>query len=198
MSVIVAIKHEGKVYIGADSQCTKGGTRRTLSNPNNYKIWQVQGAANCIMGHVGVVRDANIIRVAEDLIPEIYQLKDQVDFKLMVRRVVPFIQQELEEYKAIDKSSRLHMDSSFILAYKDKLFTISSNGTVIEVDDYCAIGSGESEALGSLLSTESLNPMDRIKTAIKASAANDIYVDYPIVIGDTSTDTFKVFYEKDL
>ena len=49
MSVVVAIKENGKVTIGADSQCTRGGTRRTLSNPNNYKVWRVLDAENCIM-----------------------------------------------------------------------------------------------------------------------------------------------------
>ena len=38
MSVVVAIKENGKITIGADSQCTRGGTRRTLSNPTNYKV----------------------------------------------------------------------------------------------------------------------------------------------------------------
>ena len=41
MSVVVAIKEGKKIYIGADSQVTKGGTRATLKNPNNYKIWKV-------------------------------------------------------------------------------------------------------------------------------------------------------------
>ena len=31
MSVVVAIKENGKVYIGADSQVTKGGTRTTTN-----------------------------------------------------------------------------------------------------------------------------------------------------------------------
>ena len=43
MSVVVAIKEGDKVFIGADSQVTKGGTRTTLKNPNNYKIWKVDG-----------------------------------------------------------------------------------------------------------------------------------------------------------
>ena len=38
MSVVVAIKKNGKVLMGADSQVTSGGTRTSLSNPNNYKI----------------------------------------------------------------------------------------------------------------------------------------------------------------
>ena len=199
MSVVVAIKENGKIMMGADSQCTKGGTRRSLSNPNNYKIWKVLDSENCLLGHVGLVREANVIRVARDLIPEMAQLKDKVDFSFVVKRLVPTMFEELEEYRVIKKGDTPpEFDSSFLFAYKDKLFYISGNGTVIEIDDYCAIGSGECEAIGSLLSTEGESPEERIKKAIKASAANDIYVDYPIVITDTESTEFKVFYEKDL
>ena len=199
MSVVVAIKENGKIMMGADSQCTKGGTRRSLSNPNNYKIWKVLDSENCLLGHVGLVREANVIRVARDLVPEMAQIKDKVDFSFVVKRLVPTMFEELEEYRVIKKGDNPpEFESSFLFAYKDKLFYISGNGTVIEIDDYCAIGSGECEAIGSLLSTVGESPEERIKKAIKASAANDIYVDYPIVITDTESTEFKVFYEKDL
>ena len=199
MSVVVAIKENGKVTIGADSQCTRGGTRRTLSNPNNYKVWKVLDAENCLFAQVGLVREANIIRVARDLVPEMAQLKDKVDFSFVVKRLVPRMFEELEEYRAIKKGDTPpEFESSFLFAYKDKLFYISGNATVIEIDDYVAIGSGECEAIGSLLSTEGEPCEDRIKKAIKASAASDIYVDYPIVITDTESTEFQVFYEKDL
>ncbi len=199
MSVVVAIKENGRVTIGADSQVTKGGTRRTLSNPNNYKVWRVLGTENCMMAHVGLVREANVIRVARGLIPELAQLKDEIDFSFVVQHLVPALFEELTEYRVIKSGSEPpHFDSSFIFAYKDKLFYISGNGTVIEVDDYCAIGSGECEAIGSLLSTEGEPCEERIKKAIKASAANDIYVDYPIIMTDTESAEFKVYYEQDL
>ena len=199
MSVVVAIKENGKVTIGADSQCTRGGTRRTLSNPNNYKVWKVLDAENCLFAQVGLVREANIIRVARDLVPEMAQLKDRVDFSFVVKRLIPAMFEELEEYRALKKGDTPpEFDSSFLFAYKDKLFYISGNATVIEIDDYVAIGSGECEAIGSLLSTEGEKCEERIKKAIKASAASDIYVDYPIVIADTEKTEFKVFYEKDL
>ena len=199
MSVVVAIKENGKVTIGADSQCTRGGTRRTLSNPNNYKVWKVLDAENCLFAQVGLVREANIIRVARDLVPEMAQLKDRVDFSFVVKRLVPRMFEELEEYRAIKRGDTPpEFESSYIFAYKDKLFYISGNATVIEIDDYVAIGSGECEAIGSLLSTEGEPCEERIKKAIKASAASDIYVDYPIVITDTEGCEFKVFYEKDL
>ena len=199
MSVVVAIKENGRVTIGADSQVTKGGTRRTLSNPNNYKVWRVLGTENCMMAHVGLVREANVIRVARGLVPELAQLKDEIDFSFVVKHLVPALFAELEEYRVIKGGSEPpRFESSFIFAYKDKLFYISGNGTVIEVDDYCAIGSGECEAIGSLLSTEGEPCEERIKKAIKASAANDIYVDYPIVMTDTESTEFKVYYEQDI
>ena len=67
---------------------------------------------------------------------------------------------------------------------------------MIEIDDYVAIGSGSQEAIGSLLSTEGQNPRKRIVKAIKASAASDIYVDYPIILTDTGEMNFEVVTEK--
>ena len=201
MSVVVAIKENGKVTIGADSQCTRGGTRRTLSNPNNYKIWTLRDADNCLMGSVGTLRVNNVIKVADDLIPEIVDIKKTVDFRFVVRHFVPRIMDELDDYKVLGKAKddAPNMAASFLLAYHDRLYSIDHYGSVIEVDDFCAIGSGSCEALGSLLSSVGIDdPAERIKMAIKASAAHDIYVDYPIVISNTKDTEYKVYYEKDL
>lgn len=199
MSVVVAIKENGKIYIGADSQCTRGGTRRTLSNANNYKIWRVPDTEHCLMAHVGLVREANVARVARDLVPEIYRLKGLVDFSFVVKHLIPRLFDEFEENRILRNEDGLPVfDSSFLFAYEDKLFYISKNATVLEIDDFCAIGSGECEAIGSLLSTEGEPCEERIKKAIKASAASDIYVDYPIIIANTEENLFKVYYEKDI
>ena len=199
MSVVVAIKENGKVYIGADSQCTRGSTRRTLSNANNYKIWRVPDTEHCLMAHVGLIREANVARVARDLVPEICQIKGLVDFSFVVKHLIPRLFNEFEENRILRKDEDVPVfESSFLFAYEDKLFYISKNATVLEIDDYCAIGSGECEAIGSLLSTEGESCEKRIKKAIKASAASDIYVDYPIIIADTRETTFNVYYEKDM
>jgi ATP-dependent protease HslVU (ClpYQ) peptidase subunit len=201
MSVVVAIKKDGIIYMGADSQVSRGGTRTTLSNPNNYKIWALRDVDNCLMGAVGTLRANNIIKVADDLIPEIVDIKQAVSFRFVVKHLVPRMFDELDEYKVLtkDNDDTVHMDASFLLAYHDRLYSIDRYGSVIEVDDFCAIGSGANEALGSLLSTiDEKDPVERIKTAIKASAAHDLYVDYPIVISNTEDTEFKVYYEKDL
>lgn len=194
MSVVVAIKKDGKVYMGADSQVTKGGTRLSLSNPNNYKIWKVRGTDNCLMASVGNLRDACVVRVMGGLVREIDAIKDEIDFEYVVCRIVPLIKEELKDYGYLKKDDVFNgFDSSYLFAYKDKLFFINSDGSVIEIDDCIAIGSGSTEAIGSLLTTSvEENPNERIIKAIKSSATHDIYVDYPIVLIDTETNEFSI------
>jgi ATP-dependent protease HslVU (ClpYQ) peptidase subunit len=200
MSVIVAIKRDNKVYMGADSQVTKGGSRRSLSNQNNYKIWKVKNVDHCLIGHVGNFRDACVIRIMKNLIDEIDVIKDNVNFEYVVDRILPTIINELKRHHYINSDTKFdEMDSWFLFAYKDKLFIISNEGSVIEIDDCIAIGSGEGEAIGSLLTTNTDdNPIERIIKAIKSSVAHDIYVNYPIIITDTDKTEFKTINQDSL
>ena len=196
MSVVVAIKENGNVYIGADSQSTKGSTRITLRNPNNYKIWKVINSNNTLMASVGSARDANVIRVVPGIVDDYDEFYNRVDYKFVVKYVAPNIVKELKKAGFLKNDDYLEfMDSAYLFAYRDKLFLIDRDLCVLEIDDYVAIGSGSSEAIGSLLSTEGEDPRTRIIKAIKASAANDIYVDYPIIITDTNTTEFEIITE---
>ena len=198
MSVVVAIKEKDRIYIGADSQVTKGGTRTTLKNPNNYKVWKVDGSDNCLMGHVGNLRDSNVIRLMRNVVDSYDEFYRRVDYRFVVNYLVPEIVKNLKDAQYIKVTDNFidYIDSSFLFAYKDLLFHINSDLAVIEVDDYIAIGSGANEAIGSLHSTVGQDPVRRIIKAIKSSVANDIYVDYPIIISDTETTEFEVITEK--
>ena len=197
MSVVCAIKENGKVYIGSDSQCTSRGSRTSLSNPNNYKIWKYDGVDNCMFAHVGAVREGQIIKVEDDLVDDLDVLYDRINFKFVIKNLIPRIATALERYSC-KKPEENGMDSSLFFAYNDKLYAINNDFCVLDIDDYCAIGSGSPEAKGSLMSTVGEDPEIRIIKAIKASAANDIYVDYPIILTNTEDCTFKVIFEDDL
>ena len=197
MSVVVAIKENGKVFIGADSQVTKGGTRTTLKNENNYKVWRVPNAPHCLMAQVGNLRDANVVRLMQDLVTDYNIYRGHISFDFVVKKVVPDIVEELTRFGYLkDGKNSEYLDSSFLFAYKDQLWMIGQDRSVIEIEDYIAIGSGADQAIGSLLSTENENARDRIIKAIKASAAADIYVDYPIILTDTKSGEFDVITEK--
>lgn len=197
MSVIVAIKENDKIYIGCDSQATKGGTRTTLKNKNNYKVWKVIGVDNCLMASVGALRDACVIRTMDNLITEYNIYKKQICYSFVVNRIIPDIIERLQDVHYLKKSDVFEcMDSSYLFAYENKLYYIGCDGSVVEVDDCVAIGSGKNEAIGSLLTSIGQDPEERIIKAIKASATSDIYVDYPIIITDTENTEFKIINEK--
>ena len=199
MSVVVAIKEGKKIYIGADSQSTSGSTRFTLRNPNNYKIWKVIDSNNCLMACVGNKRDANVVRLIPDIVDEFDEFSKRVNYKFVVKYVVPTIVRELKKAGFIKDENYIEcLNSAFLFAYKDKLFLINNDLCVLEIDDYVSIGSGAPEAIRSLLSTEGEEARTRIIKAIKASAANDIYVDYPIVLSDTETTKFEIIAEDTL
>lgn len=199
MSVVVAIKKDGVVYLGADSQATRGGTRSSLSNPNNFKIWKVDGVDNCLMGHVGNLRDACVIRVMDNLVRDVDVIRGCIDFNYVVKRIAPCIIDELRSYSYLKDGLFEGMDSKFLFAFKDQLFVINSDGAVIEIDDCIAVGSGESESIGSLVTTTNEeNPKSRIIKAIKASATHDLYVDYPIVLVDTKDGEFDIVSESNV
>ena len=85
------------------------------------------------------------------------------------------------------------MSSRFLFAYKHLLYMIGAYASVIEIDDYIAIGYGESKAIGSLSTSQNEeNQTSRTIKAIKASASNNIHVDYPIIISDTNSTEFKI------
>lgn len=199
MSVVVAIKKDGVVYIGADSQVTRGKVKLSLTNKNNYKIWKVNGTDNCLMAHVGAIRDACVIRTMEGLVRDIDVFRNYVDYQYVVERILPLIIERLEEYRFVKKNEKMDtLDSSFLFAFEDKLFLINYDCTVFEVDDCIAIGSGESEAFGSLMATKDMDDVEqRIKKAIFVSATHDIYVQEPIVIANTQSKEFKVFSHLD-
>lgn len=198
MSLVVAIKENNEVYIGADSQVSRGDTKLTINNPNNFKVWKVKNVDNCLMAHTGNVRDANVIRLMDNLVNDYLIMTNNINFEFVVKSLVPDIIFELKKYGYVkDEQYFNSMDSRFIFAYKDSLFSIGFDGSVVEVDDFVAIGSGENEAIGSLLTTIGEEPKSRIIKAINASTKSNIYVNYPIVLSNTKTTEYEIVQKKD-
>lgn len=191
MSVIVGIKKDNKVYLACDSQVTIGPQKAYLHSPNNYKIWKVKNSQNCLMAGVGKCRDICVVRLIDDFIDELAEIHDKIDYEYVVRYIVPHMFEVLREMKYI-KEDDSSMDSSYLFAYKDKLFHILSDGCVFEVTDEIAIGSGEQNALGSLDSSKNVKDVNkRLIDAVNAACNHDLYVSGNIVISDTKMCKFR-------
>ena len=186
MSVIVGIVHEGVVYIGSDSQVTKGGTKKNYLHANNRKVWHPDGRDHLLMGSAGLLKGINVVKSINGLIDQATLSEGTLNYNYVVKNVSKKIMDHMEEVKLIEsKDYNPKMLNEFLFANKDELFMIGTDGSVLQIDDFTAIGSGAIEAIGSLLSTEKEEPRTRIIKAIEAAIQNDIYVGYPIVIMST-------------
>lgn len=188
MSVVVAIKENGVTYMAADTQVSFGDSKRHLKSDSLQKVWAVTDTPNCIMGGVGLARDLNLIRYCtSELIPEASVLKNEINVGTIMLNTVPAIFESIRTYTQLvtgcDKD--IPISSEFLLAYKDKIFDIAPDGTVEEVEDYIAIGSGADAALGSLKHTIDEPIYDRLIKALDAASESNLYVSEPYVCMDT-------------
>lgn len=198
MSVIVGIIHDGVVYIGSDSQMTKGGTKKSYNHPNNRKIWHPDGREHLLMGSAGLLKGINVIKSINGLIDQRTLSEITLNYNYVVKNVARRIMDSMEEVKLIDsKDYNPKMLNEFLFANNDELYMIGTDGSVLQIDDFSAIGSGAIEAIGSLLSTEKDEPKTRIIRAIEAAIQNDIYVGYPIVIMNTKDQHVDIIQEKE-
>lgn len=192
MSVVVAYKDidRDRVIVGCDSQVTRGGYKSTLQNKNNWKIFKPMDNENLIIGVVGDLRDINLLSLEKNLIDELTIIKGEVDFKYIVKTIVPKIFKILIDNKRIKIKDGVvdDMCSSVLFVYKNKIYGIYSDGAVIEYEDFCALGSGEQLAYGSLNSYNGSDAQDAVVDAIKSSIKNDLYVKYPIILMNTLDD----------
>lgn len=186
MSVVVAIKDNDKIWVGCDSQVTAGYTKSTLKS--QMKIWRVSDDDELIMGLVGDLRDANILSTAEEWIEELPKLKNEVNFKYIVRKIVPRIFRELNTFGRMRQKDNIQsIESGVIFAYKDNAFQIDSDGCVNEIDDVLIMGSGNRLCLGAWnrLKDKDVPAKDKLIEVIKSACESDLYVNYPIIIMNT-------------
>lgn len=188
MSVVIAIKENGVTYMAADTQISFGDSKRHLKSDSLQKVWAVTDTPNCIMGGVGLARDLNLIRYCtSELIPEASVLKNEINVGTIMLNTVPTIFESIRNYTQLVTGSDtdIPINSEFVLAYKDKIFDIAPDGTVEEVEDYIAIGSGADAALGSLKHTTDEPVYDRLIKALDAASESNLYVSEPYVCMDT-------------
>jgi len=189
MSVVVAIKDNDKIWVGCDSQVTRGYSIKSTLSSSQRKIWRASDEDELVMGLVGSLRDLNILSTAEEWIEELSKLKNEIDFKYIVRKVVPKIFKELNSFGRMKiKDNIWFIDSNVTFAYKDNAYRINGDGSVTEIDDILADGSGYELCLGTwngLKDNKEMSIKDKLVQVIKSACESDLYVNYPIIIMNT-------------
>ena len=187
-------KTNGMTYMGCDS-CISTGSTKAIMNEGKKKVFKLKDVNNAILGFSGDVRDMNILEYATGLIDK--RDEPDIDEEYVVTKFVPNLINIIEKNDRCRTSNgQKEMESYFLLAYKEKMWRISSDYSVTSFsDDYDAIGSGTYHALGSMATTEGLGmtPVRRIHKALQVASKFVPSVAPPFHIINTKNDVITSF-----
>lgn len=167
MTCIVALEHNGDVFVGADSAGIAGWDLCTRAD---QKVFINE---DFIMGFCGSFRLGQLLRYS--FTPPDRSCKQEDDMAYMVNDFVDAVRALLKD-KGLMKTDGSDADdmieSSFIVGYRGKIYTVESDFQVgMHTKPYFAVGAGAQIALGSLHSTESeSDPQKRLITALEAAS----------------------------
>lgn len=169
-TTVVAVKHNGKVAIGADGQATLGNT---VAKSNVKKIRKLRDG-EVVTGFAGSTADA-------------FTLLERFEEKLnaysgnMKRAAI-----ELAKDWRMDRYLR-KLEAMMIVASKEEILVISGTGDVIEPDnDIATIGSGSMYAQAAAVAlkkhSSELNATQIVEESLHIAADICIYTNHNLVV----------------
>lgn len=162
MTCIVAVKHEGKLYFGADSYLSDSGFAYPMKDHKFFR------KGPFLIGYCNSVRAGKVFQYeAEFPDPDYSNLPRYMNTEFTAV-LTDLAQRHNFE---LDETLELNDVADLIVGIDGRLFEVQSHVQAIEwPTDYMAIGSGARPALGSLHSTKHLPPTQRTKLALEAAA----------------------------
>lgn len=191
MSLIIAVKHDDRVVMMADSY-SSGGSYRTILNPeSNAKIVIMND--DVLVGGAG--RAFSIDTVTSH--PEWFDTKGApLDAKFLITSVVPKMYEELSKNRLLKEEKEgapaPSVEARFIVAQNDRIFKISRDFSVREMDTVAFIGCTSEFAFTWLEDDISEDNMLRV---LRLSAKHNSGVGAPFVRVDTVNKKIEVVEE---
>ena len=175
------------VYIGADSL---GSSSWNQALYKNKKVFKAKDNKNILMAISGAYKLQNFLSVEENLIEEIKELKNEVDFEHMVKYVSPKIMNLSKQYNCVTVTNgRTYLCGNVIFAYKNQLYMIQEDGSVLEpYDGYVASGSGGDHATAVLSVNCDKDVVTRIIEGLESAEKHAVGVKRPFYIMNTLND----------
>lgn len=150
MSVVIAAKYNNGIALAADKQATAGTTKHDSVNKlQSFKY------SNTGLGCVGWLRDCNLIRTLEEVVPY-KDILDKIDINetYVIKNIIPPLFNHLSTNKRITNNNEVYeIGSQMIFVTPYKMFEIGGDFGVTESDcNYEAIGCGDDKIRGYMTS----------------------------------------------
>lgn len=162
MTCIVAIEHEGAVYMGSDRAGSDGWGIGTVAAAKTFQNGPL------LIGYTTSFRMGQLLQHA--LVPPTQTLTWDVD-RWVATDLMAAVRATYGAHGWDEVESNKAVGGNFLLAVQGRAYEIQSNYSFIRnVSGEYAVGSGEMYAKGSLHSTRGRDPMERLRMALEAAA----------------------------
>ena len=185
MSVVMAVKHGGRIWFGADTQSTCGSDRYNPLSRSDFKVTKMDNGM--LISMTGELVTSQRILAH----PEWFTVdpKKGLTKEHIVTKIIPHLFKELDDEELLDtgdKGMPPVMKVTMFLAYKDKLFEVCRDFHVIRYEDHQASGSGANAVVYGLNKLDKAKDInEQLLQLLKISAKHDSNVSAPFILIDT-------------
>ncbi len=161
MTCIVGVTLNNKVYIGGDSAGVGG---YDLVHRKDEKVFMNR---DFLFGFTSSFRMGQLLRYAFSPPP----IKENQDvYAYMVTDFIDAVRHCMASGGYMRRENGVEEGGHFLVGYKGRLFHIEGDFQVGEYSEgYASVGCGSSYAMGSMFSTEGMEPEKRIEIALTAA-----------------------------
>lgn len=183
MTIVVAVKDDENIVIGADSQVTEGDmivsedSSKILIKELTIVSYQKHTTENFLIAFSGAYFLFELLKTFE--IPSMEEKDTFMEY--LYKSFVPRLNDYLRKYNFVrDMEGQDGVNWELLIAYKNSLFLVQFNLGILEIGTpYYAIGCATEIALGSLYTTHQDDYVTdkgyMVATAIRACAAHNMY-----------------------
>jgi ATP-dependent protease HslVU (ClpYQ) peptidase subunit len=164
MTCIVALRHQGKVYLGGDSVACDGDRIQLVARPKVFQLGEF------LIGFTDSFRMGQLL----EFNLEVPASAEPDDLRYMVRTFVPAVQRCFENGGFGRNQEGELAGGCFIVGYRGNIYVVHSDYQVNQyTDEYIAIGAGYQYALGSIEScmrmVPNLQPEQAVEEALRVA-----------------------------
>jgi len=180
MTCIIGLLNGSKVYLGGDS-CGSNGY--VYENCNHSKVFRV---GEFVIGGTTSFRMLDLLEYSLAL-PEGQPVATVNMDKFMRTTFVETVRKCLKDGGFTKVNNGVEQGGTFLIGYKDKLYRMQDDFSIINCKDYDVVGCGDEAAKGSLFTTKAmkLKVEERITIALEAAESVLVGVKGPFTIIST-------------
>lgn len=157
-----------------------------LLNADNVGIWKIKKNPHTVMGCGFPTPEADAFRFEQDI------FQGDIDYGSLTERIIPAMEDFAKGKEYIGNVN--DRNEEFLIAQNERLFEISSEHIVCEIDSFAVIAEygNEEVAKGVLSCTNGEHVLNRIIKAFEFAALTIQCDCYPISVIDTATGKIRI------